>query len=103
MHKPLTLDELLHYAENPDLIPEPPDNIILFPPENDGWETDEDSGEEDQVTLNNLPGSQLRARAEFSYDVKRDEGDVVPNHNVNVDDALADENWESEDDLPLQD
>nr|CAI5866806.1 unnamed protein product [Callosobruchus analis] len=35
------------------------DEIIIFPPD-DGEVTDEDSGEEDNVVINNLPGAQLR-------------------------------------------
>lgn len=45
--------------------------------------TEEDSGEENQVVINNLPASQLRAAADFSY--------------KNVPDDL----WDNEDDLPL--
>lgn len=43
-------------------------NITLLPPENaNGNITDEDSGEEDEVNLSNLPASQLRTQAEIVY------------------------------------
>jgi len=40
-----------------------PGEILIFPPENNEL-TDEDSGEEDDVLLQNLPRSQLIAHAE---------------------------------------
>ncbi|CAG4971016.1 unnamed protein product [Parnassius apollo] len=44
-------------------------HIIFFPPEDPNNEiTDEDSGDEEFVTLHNLPDSQLRAPAEITYD-----------------------------------
>ncbi|KAG7313278.1 hypothetical protein JYU34_000382 [Plutella xylostella] len=43
-----------------------PDSVIIFLPENHSADiTDEDSGDENQVLLDNLPGSQLRAQAEI--------------------------------------
>nr|CAH7751981.1 unnamed protein product [Callosobruchus chinensis] len=60
-----------------------PDEIIIFPPD-DGEVTDEDSGEEDNVVINNLPGAQLRTLAEV----------VLPN----IEDVS---DVDSEDDLPL--
>lgn len=82
------MNELLEEAENlelgSDLIPE---EIIIFPPE-DNENTDEDSGEEDNVEINNLPGRQLRATAE----VKLPE--------TLLDSQQSDE-FDSDDDLPL--
>ena len=46
-------------------IPEHID-ITIFPPDNSNNDnTDEDSGEEENVNINNLPGSQLRVEAEL--------------------------------------
>nr|CAH7764837.1 unnamed protein product [Callosobruchus chinensis] len=62
----------------------PDDNeVIVFPPD-DGEVTDEDSGEEDNVVINNLPGAQVRTLAEV----------VLPN----IEDVS---DFDSEDDLPL--
>lgn len=61
--RPLTLNELLEEAENLETDEEGvPDEILIFPPENNEL-TDEDSGEEDDVLLQNLPRSQLIAHA----------------------------------------
>nr|CAI5821774.1 unnamed protein product [Callosobruchus analis] len=62
--RPLTLSELMEEVENTnldtDLIP---NEVIIFSPD-DFEVTDEDSGEEDNVVTNNLPGVQLRTLAE---------------------------------------
>lgn len=43
---------------------EVPGEIVIFPPENSTEDqTDEDSGEEDTVSLSNLPETQLRTVA----------------------------------------
>lgn len=86
-HKPLTLIELIDELENPESIPVPPSGIIIFPPE-DEILTDEDSGEEDNVAIENLPGAQLRAEAEYQ---------ITPV----VDDEEDNDGFDSEDDLPL--
>nr|CAI5832943.1 unnamed protein product [Callosobruchus analis] len=61
--RPLTLSELMEEVENTnldtDLIP---NEVIIFSPD-DFEVTDEDSGEEDNVVTNNLPGVQLRTLA----------------------------------------
>lgn len=45
-----------------------PDSITFFPPENCNADvTDEDSGDENQVRILNLPGSQLRTQAQVHY------------------------------------
>ncbi|CAG5050300.1 unnamed protein product [Parnassius apollo] len=42
-------------------------DIFLLPPDTaNDYQTDEDSGEEDNVSINNLPGSLLRAPAELA-------------------------------------
>ncbi|KAI4469575.1 helix-turn-helix psq domain [Holotrichia oblita] len=84
--RPLTLNELLGEVENVDEVSNIPDAIILYPPENaNDYNTDEDSGEEDNVVLNNLPGSQLRGNVEVFINEDEEKG-------VDVE-----EDWESED------
>ncbi|CAG4948660.1 unnamed protein product [Parnassius apollo] len=64
--KQLSLNEIIEeLAQNDDDIPE---SITIMPPKNCNAEvTDEDSGDEDLVSLQNLPGSQLRPAAEVQY------------------------------------
>uniref|UniRef100_A0A6P7FX29 PiggyBac transposable element-derived protein 3-like n=1 Tax=Diabrotica virgifera virgifera TaxID=50390 RepID=A0A6P7FX29_DIAVI len=78
--KPLTLAELLEEIEKEDI--DVPDSIAILPPENANDDvTDEDSGEEDNVDIENLPGCQLRAECQVS----------VPNQSDSDDDkSLAD-------------
>lgn len=79
------MHELLEELQRDDI--EIPENIYILPPENaNGKITDEDSGEEDNVDLNNLPGGQLRAQVEVE---------------LNGDQHNEEDDWESEDDLPL--
>lgn len=68
-----------------DTIPEVPKGIVIFPPENanDTCDTDEDSGEENEVVPNNLPGVQLRAQAEIEVEFE------------------SGNDWDSDDDIPL--
>ncbi|CAH0560088.1 unnamed protein product [Brassicogethes aeneus] len=82
--EPLTMAQLLEELEN-DSTPDFPTDIIIFPPENanENCDTDEDSGAEDDVVPNNLPGVQLRAPAEIEVDV------------------VGDDDADSDDDLPL--
>ncbi|KAK9720026.1 Transposase IS4 [Popillia japonica] len=55
-------------------FPHPGADITIFPPENAcEYITDEDSGDEDNVYPNNLPGSQLRAPAEINLTQQEDE------------------------------
>ncbi|XP_061723595.1 piggyBac transposable element-derived protein 3-like [Cydia pomonella] len=73
------IDNLHHLDSDDDL----PNEITIFPPENPNTEvTDEDSGDEEFLSLHNLPGSQLRAPAEAIY-------------------SSYSENEDSEDDLSL--
>ncbi|KAK4871767.1 hypothetical protein RN001_015891, partial [Aquatica leii] len=59
-HRPLSLFELLEELENPDVIPGAPDSIVILPPLNaNDTVTDEDSGDEDKIALNNLPGKNI--------------------------------------------
>nr|CAH7732346.1 unnamed protein product [Callosobruchus chinensis] len=65
--RPLKLHELLEEIRN--LENDPPSNIVIFSPEIANNEnTDEDSGNEEDVILNNLSGSQLLAVAEVLHD-----------------------------------
>lgn len=57
----------LALEENIDAYP-PGTSVVILPPENAcECNTDEDSGEEDDVHIHNLPGSQLRAEAEIIF------------------------------------
>ena len=52
----------------PDSVPASGVNIFIKLPDNACWDiTDEDSGDEEQLTVNNLPPSQLRADAQSRY------------------------------------
>ncbi|KAI4463212.1 ef-hand calcium-binding domain containing protein [Holotrichia oblita] len=82
--KPLTVHELLEEIDNLDDDAQLPDSVVLFPPDNaNAGNTDEDSGEEDDVTIDNLPGSQLNAPVVAVYNQKEDDS------------------FDSEDDVPL--
>ncbi|KAK9752400.1 hypothetical protein QE152_g4220 [Popillia japonica] len=71
-----------------------PDNIVIFPPENaNEANTDEDSGDEDLVDINNLLGSQLRSEVEVLNN-----GDELESSQAEY---LSLDNFDSEDDLPL--
>ncbi|KAJ8946609.1 hypothetical protein NQ318_007210 [Aromia moschata] len=65
-----------------------PVDIVIFPPENANEEhTDEDSGEDDLVDMNNLPGSQLRGHVEIMDSNKTNEN--------------SDSETDSDEDVPL--
>nr|CAI5859413.1 unnamed protein product [Callosobruchus analis] len=67
-----------------------PSDIVIVPPENANNEnTNEDSGDEDDVILDNLPGSQLLAEAEVLHD------------STAADTEVSADGFDSEDDLPL--
>lgn len=86
--RPLKFHELLEEIENIDA--EIPNNIYILPPDNANEEiTDEDSGDEETVNMNNLPESQLRAEVQVSFE----DGTQTP--------ELVTDSWDSEDDLPL--
>lgn len=78
----LKLHEIVEELERNDDFPFP-DAITIFPPENCNADvTDEDSGEENEILLNNLPGSQLRTQAELQYDFSESEDDDLPLHQL---------------------
>ncbi|CAK1582522.1 unnamed protein product [Parnassius mnemosyne] len=67
--RPLNLNDIVDALHNIDSDDDLPSEITIFPPEDPNNEiTDEDSGNEEFVTLHNLPGSLLRAPAEITYD-----------------------------------
>nr|CAH7745803.1 unnamed protein product [Callosobruchus chinensis] len=67
--RPLSLADLLNKIKTTKNIQVIPGNIVIFPPDNvNGPVTDEDSSEEENVVMYNLPGSQLRAECEFNSD-----------------------------------
>lgn len=79
LHKQLTLNEVIEELEQDDeaIVS---DSITIMPPENcNAKVTDEDSGDEDFVLLQNLPGSQLRAPDEVHHEGSFDdsESDVL--------------------------
>lgn len=68
--KPLTLHELLIEVENIDLEADDqsPIDVVIFPPDTANQDlTDEDSGDEELVNINNLPASQLRGPVEILH------------------------------------
>lgn len=79
--RPLTLAELTAELENDDTV-EVPNNVFIFPPVNaNDCITDEDSGDDDNVIIDNLPGSQLKAESEMTannYLDQFDSGDELP-------------------------
>lgn len=105
----LTLNELLHYLEEDDddmnaVTLNSEINIALMPPTNaTGDITDEDSGDEDAMTVNNLPASQLLAAAEIftNSDEILDVSNIQDtNQNENNNNGGAGD-WDIEDDIPL--
>ncbi|CAH0401860.1 unnamed protein product [Chilo suppressalis] len=63
----LTLNEIIEELDKDEDQPIP-DIITILPPENCNADvTDEDSGDENLVSMHNLPGSQLRAQAEVYF------------------------------------
>lgn len=74
-YKNLTLNDIIEELEkdNNEAIPY---RIIILPPENYNADVkDEDSGDENLVSMHNLPGSQLRAPAEVRFDSLSSESD----------------------------
>lgn len=62
----LTIHDAISILEEDDNFTEA--DITLLPPENaNGNITNEDSGDEDDFILSNLPASQLRAPAEMNF------------------------------------
>lgn len=82
IHRGFSLHEALAMIEDGEIEAS---SITLLPPNNAcGDVTDEDSGDEDNVDINNLPASQMQSVVE-----------VVASNNT------IDDNWDSEDELPL--
>lgn len=79
MRKPLTLNQILQEVENLS-SEDQPDEIYILPPENCNNDvTDEDSGEENNVDLYNLPGAQLLSEAvvNSAFDEEYDSEDDI--------------------------
>lgn len=88
--KPLTLNELLEEVEHIDDETRLPDAIVLFPPNNANDDiTDEDSGDDENVVMDNLPGSVLNSQAEASFRTDTTNIDILPTDS------------DSDDDIPL--
>lgn len=78
----MTLNDIIEELERNEDEPVP-DSITIFPPENCNADiTDEDSGDENIVTLHNLPGSQLRAHAEVINENSSSSDDDDEEHTV---------------------
>ncbi|KAI4464044.1 piggybac transposable element-derived protein 4 [Holotrichia oblita] len=78
----VTLQEALTMIEDDEDFCRKTEEIILYPPVNACEDqTDEDSGDEFDLSLNNLPGSQLGAVSEVKFH--------------------SDDEWSSDDDIPL--
>lgn len=73
---------------------------ILTPNNANGNVTDEDSGDEEYVSVNNLPASQLLAEAEILHRETDDGEDLLDNDTIkdgNLDNSV----WDEEDDIPI--
>ncbi|CAH2016298.1 unnamed protein product [Acanthoscelides obtectus] len=69
--RPLKLHELMVEIENIDDDELIPDTIAVLKPVNaNEYNTDEDSGDENEVDINNLPGSQLMTEVEVVFENK---------------------------------
>ncbi|KAG5888779.1 hypothetical protein JTB14_021522 [Gonioctena quinquepunctata] len=97
----LTLHELLQSLEDSDDDGHNGLALTMLPPTNACEPvTDEDSGDENYVNINNLPGSQLRAEAEIFYgDSKVTNPTNIPKR-ISVTDNNLD-GTDSEDNIPL--
>ncbi|VEN54697.1 unnamed protein product, partial [Callosobruchus maculatus] len=93
----LTLHEILRTLEEGVTHNEETEvSVTIMPPLNYcDPVTDEDSGDEDTVNLNNLPGSQLLAEAELFHPSQGNGYAVGAPMNINIDDS------DEEDNLPL--
>ncbi|XP_036337526.1 piggyBac transposable element-derived protein 3-like, partial [Rhagoletis pomonella] len=83
----ISLHEVLAILEEDDTNETRVEEVCIFPPNNaTGDLTDEDSGDEDYMQMDNLPASQLQAPAEVVFERKNDE---------------STSSEDSDDDLPL--
>ncbi|CAH1963883.1 unnamed protein product [Acanthoscelides obtectus] len=88
--RPLKLHELMAETENIDDDELIPDTIAVLPPVNaNEYNTDEDSGDENEVDINNLPGSQLMTEVEVVFE------------NKGSNQTTVESDFDSDDDLPL--
>ncbi|CAH1972734.1 unnamed protein product [Acanthoscelides obtectus] len=88
--RPLKLHELMAEIENIDDDELIRDTIAVLPPVNaNEYNTDEDSGDENEVDINNLPGSQLMAEVEVVFE------------NKGSNQTTVESDFDSDDDLPL--
>lgn len=95
--KPLTLNEILEEIEHLDDNASVPDALVVFPPTNANEDvTDEDSGDDEYVVMDNLPGSILQTEAEpvFNRDVDNSNRNDINAHG-------EDTNDDSDEDIPL--
>lgn len=89
-NKQLSLNELLEEIEHLSDDNSIPDALVVFPPVNANEDvTDEDSGDDEFVTMDNLPGSLLQTQGEAVFN-----NDVGRNYSGASDD-------ESDDDIPV--
>ncbi|KAK9710172.1 hypothetical protein QE152_g26197 [Popillia japonica] len=99
----LTLHELLQSLEEKDDVNTDEVDIVLMPPENCLADlTDEYSGDENFVSIDNLPGSQLCAEAELMEHLDEElwkEEDNIPL--IQKQNFLDEELWKEEDNIPL--
>ncbi|XP_072389879.1 uncharacterized protein [Diabrotica undecimpunctata] len=98
--KPLTLNELLDEIEHLDDPSSLPDGIIVFP-SSEKYDTDEDSGDENHIDINNLPGSQLEVQAEVVFDSAPLEDEGQNEIIISGPEDTTIEDSDSEDNLPL--
>ncbi|KAI4468910.1 dihydrolipoyllysine-residue succinyltransferase [Holotrichia oblita] len=85
-----SLNEALAMLDNDVDLVKNIDSLTIFPPENAcGNQTQEDSGEENLVNLNNLPLTQLQAPVEIDL------------HHADNGSQLCDDEFSSEDEIPL--
>ncbi|CAH1980196.1 unnamed protein product [Acanthoscelides obtectus] len=86
----LKLHEVMAEIENIDDDELIPDTIAVLPPFNaNEYNTDEDSGDENEVDINNLPGSQLMTEVEVVFE------------NMGSNQTTVESDFDSDDDLPL--
>ncbi|KAK9679082.1 hypothetical protein QE152_g40313 [Popillia japonica] len=84
----ISLNEALEMVENDEEFQSQVNTITIFPPStNSGYHTDEDSGDEDLVHINNLSGAQLRAPTEI---------------NLRLTTPVSEDDYSSEDHISLQ-
>lgn len=84
----ISLNEALEMVGNDEEFQSQVNTITIFPPStNSGYHTDEDSGDEDLVHINNLSGAQLRAPTEI---------------NLRLTTPVSEDDYSSEDHISLQ-